>query len=141
MIGLPDTIWFPKHALNELPNDVLSFLLFPVERPELFDAVVTDADGRVREIQVKRPGAQSNRIWGAFKIPGEVLFQLEALWRERNRSDEYIGTLVNAWLARGGEARGIPAGTAYVDVGTLHGYREALKLLEGRRQQPAGRVA
>ena len=35
LIGLPDTIWFPKHALAELPDGLLSFLLFPVERPQL----------------------------------------------------------------------------------------------------------
>lgn len=129
IIGLPDTIWFPEDALRALPDEILSFLLFPVERPELFDAVVTGADGRVREIQVKRPGAASNWVWGAFKMPGAVLADLESLWRERECRDEYIGTLVNAWLERGGEARGISAGAAYVDVGTLHGYREALKLL------------
>jgi hypothetical protein len=48
---------------------------------------------------------------------------------ERNRRDEYIGTLVNAWLARGGNALGIRAGESYVDVGTLNGYREAMNLL------------
>jgi hypothetical protein len=49
LVGLPDTIWFPEDALARLPDDVLSFLLFPVERPELFDAVVLDDDDRVRE--------------------------------------------------------------------------------------------
>src|SRR5919205_992609 len=63
MIGLPDTVWFPDTALAELPDDVLSFLLFPVERPEFFDAVVLAADDdKVREIQVKREGAASNWI-------------------------------------------------------------------------------
>jgi glucose-1-phosphate thymidylyltransferase len=33
-------------------------------------------------------------------------------------------------LAQGGEAAGVKAGAAYVDVGTLHGYRAALRLLE-----------
>ncbi|MDF3071174.1 MAG: hypothetical protein K0R38_6775, partial [Polyangiaceae bacterium] len=37
-------------ALRALPRDTLSFLLFPVEQPELFDAVVTDDAGRVREV-------------------------------------------------------------------------------------------
>ena len=32
LIGLPDTIWFPEDALRALPDDVLAFLLFPVER-------------------------------------------------------------------------------------------------------------
>lgn len=129
-VGLPDTIWFPDDALAALPNDVLSFLLFPVERPEFFDAVVTDEDGLVREIQVKQPGALSSWIWGAFKMPGHVLHDLHALWCARGRQDEYIGTLVNAWLTAGGEARAVRAGSAYVDVGTLHGYREAMHLLE-----------
>jgi hypothetical protein len=62
-------------------------------------------------------------------MPGTTLAELYELWCERGRQDEYIGTLVNAWLARGGEARGVCAGEAYVDVGTLHGYREAIGLL------------
>jgi hypothetical protein len=53
LVGLPDTIWFPEDALGRLPHGEMSFLLFPVERPELFDAVVFDQDGSVREIQVK----------------------------------------------------------------------------------------
>lgn len=132
MVGLPDTVWFPDDALSRLPDDRLGFLLFPVERPALFDAVVTAQDGTVLEIQVKRADAASRWIWGAFKMPGRVLHALHDLWRERERQDEYMGTLVNAWIARGGHAVGIPAGDAYVDVGTLHGYRSAITLLSGR---------
>lgn len=131
VVGLPDTIWFPDDALCALPDDALSFLLFPVERPELFDAVVADGEGRVQAIQVKQQGAQSNWIWGAFKMPGAVLRDLHQLWLEREQKDEYIGTLVNEYLARGGRALGVRAGKAYVDVGTLNGYREAMKLLGG----------
>jgi dTDP-glucose pyrophosphorylase len=130
--GLPDTIWFPEDALCALPDDRLSFLLFPVDRPEFFDAVVTDDHGRVRQIQVKSPLADSSWIWGAFKMPGEIFHRLFELWCERERQDEYIGTLVNAFLDGGGQAQGVPAGRAYVDVGTLHGYREAIRLLSSR---------
>src|ERR1700759_5500993 len=42
VIGLPDTIWSPADALCRLPDDQLSLLTFPVENPELFDAVMTD---------------------------------------------------------------------------------------------------
>ena len=133
MVGLPDTIWFPEDALRALPDDELSFLLFPVERPELFDAVLTDAADNVLEIRVKEPDAGARWIWGAFKMPGEVFADLHRLWVERGRVDQYMGTLVNAYLAAGGRARGVRAGTAYVDVGTLHGYREAIRLLEGGR--------
>jgi dTDP-glucose pyrophosphorylase len=128
-VGLPDTIWFPENALCALPDDELSFLLFPVAHPEFFDAVRTTADGSVIEIQVKQQNAGSNWIWGAFKMPGAILHKLYSLWVERNRTDEYIGTLVNAWLAQGGHAVGIRAGESYVDVGTLNGYREAMNLL------------
>jgi glucose-1-phosphate thymidylyltransferase len=132
IVGLPDTIWFPEDALGALPDGRMSFLLFPVEHPELFDAVDTDASGRVRRIEVKSVEAASRWIWGAFKLPGAMLRQLHALWVRRQRGDQFIGTLVNAWLAAGGEATGVRAGESYVDVGTLHGYREAIGLLDGR---------
>ncbi len=141
-IGLPDTIWFPENGIADLPPDVLSFLLFPVERPELFDAVVTDQAGEVLEIEVKRAGARSNWIWGALKMPGSVFHELHRLWCEPGRHDEYLGTLVNAYLASGGRAIGVRGGTAYVDVGTLHGYREAMALLgEGGRELPKTSVS
>lgn len=129
LIGLPDTVWFPEDAFGELSDDRLSLLLFQVQRPELFDAVVMNDDGRVREIQVKSPYASSNWIWGGFKMPGHVLHELRALWWRRARQDEYIGTLLNAWLAEGNAVHGVCAGEHYVDVGTLGGYREALRLL------------
>ena len=134
-VGLPDTVWFPADGLQRLPADRLAFLLFPVVQPELFDAVVTDPDGSVREIQVKALQARSRWIWGAWRAPGSVFHALHALWRARDCKDEYFGTLVNAWLAQGGEAVGVRAGEAYVDVGTLHGYREALRLLSAEPGQ------
>ena len=134
LIGLPDTIWFPVDGLCSLGEDELSFLLFPVEHPEFFDAVVTDGNERVLEIQVKQRNALTFWVWGAFKMPGAVFHSLHGLWLERQQSDEYFGRLVNAWIARGGSARGIRAGTAYVDVGTLHGYREAIRLLSDKKE-------
>ena len=139
LVGLPDTIWLPDDAFLRLPEDRLAFLTFPVARPELFDAVVSEPDGAVREIQVKRPGAQSNWVWGAFRMPGSVLHALHRLWREREEADEYIGTLVNAYLAGGGAAVAVPAGSAYVDVGTLGGYREAMRLLAEAAEAPGRR--
>ena len=129
VVGLPDTIWFPADGLAQLSAGQFSFLLFPVEHPELFDAVETDPYGRVRRIIVKQPDPGTNWIWGAFSLPGHVLHALHALWHQRGCADEYIGTLVNAWLESGGEAHGVRAGQHYVDVGTLHGYRQAVHLL------------
>ncbi|NVB79063.1 MAG: nucleotidyltransferase family protein [Kofleriaceae bacterium] len=130
LVGLPDTIWYPSDALAELPDDRFSFLCFPVDEPQHFDAVVSGPDGRVREIQVKQATATSRWIWGAFKLPGRILGELYALWREPGRGDPYIGTLVTEWVSRGGTAWAAHAGTAYVDVGTLHGWRDAVHLLE-----------
>jgi dTDP-glucose pyrophosphorylase len=129
VIGLPDTVWFPDDGLAALPDDELSFLLFPVAQPELFDAVVTDAAGWIQQILVKRREPRSRWIWGAIKMPGAVFHHLQSLWLARDRQDEYLGTLVNAYLADGGRALGVRAGEAYVDVGTLNGYREATSLL------------
>jgi glucose-1-phosphate thymidylyltransferase len=133
IVGLPDTIWFPMEALRHLNGADLSFLLFPVTQPEMFDAVVTDTSGQVIEIQVKRQGADSNWIWGAFKMSGRTMHDLHELWTARKRADEYLGPLVNEYLRRGGRAVGVRAGEAYVDVGTLNGYRQAVSLLDALR--------
>jgi glucose-1-phosphate thymidylyltransferase len=136
LVGLPDTVWFPEDGYCRLEGG-LSFLLFHVDRPELFDAVVMDGHGGVREIQVKSPRPKTQWVWGAFRLHARVLHELNALWLERQREDEYLGTLINEYLARGGRATGIPAGEAYVDTGTLHGYREAMELLRNRAPAPA----
>jgi dTDP-glucose pyrophosphorylase len=137
-VGLPDTVWFPADGLARLPEDRFSFLTFPVEQPQQFDAVLSDPEGRVVEIQVKSPAAASHWIWGAFKMPGRVFHDLRRLWLAREREDEYLGTLVNAWIAEGGEAWSARIGASYVDVGTLHGYREALRLLTGAPKTEEG---
>jgi dTDP-glucose pyrophosphorylase len=137
MIGLPDTIWFPEDGYQTLPGDRLSFLLFPVEHPELFDSVVLNKRGDVERIDVKNSSPKTHWIWGAFKMPGIVLSELFELWQRRDKCDEYIGTLVNAYLADGGAAVGVRAGEIYVDVGTLNGYREAMRVLGAQVSTPA----
>jgi glucose-1-phosphate thymidylyltransferase len=131
MIGLPDTIWFPRDGLARLPAGTLSFLLFPVSHPELFDAVVADEMGAVQMIQVKQNNAATQWIWGAFRLPGDVYFELYRIWKHREPPDEYFGTLVNSYLEQGGRATAVRAGQTYVDVGTVHGYREAIQALHG----------
>jgi dTDP-glucose pyrophosphorylase len=129
VVGLPDTIWFPRDGLARLPHDSLSFLLFPVSHPELFDAVVTDESGAVRMIQVKQNNAATHWVWGAFRLSGSLYLELHRIWTNRQPPDEYFGTLVNSYLEQGGRATAIPAGEVYVDVGTVHGYREAVQAL------------
>lgn len=132
LVGLPDTIWFPVDGYRALPDGALSFLLFPVDQPQLFDAVVTDGRGRVEAIEVKARAPRSSWVWGGFKLTGAILRELHDLWLTRDRFDEYLGTLVNAWLAAGGQALGVRAGTEYVDTGTFAGYQRAVALLRSR---------
>jgi dTDP-glucose pyrophosphorylase len=129
-VGLPDTVWFPAAGLRALPLDQLAFLLFPVEKPELFDAVVTDEHGAISEIQVKSAQASSSWIWGAFQAKSAVFRELYQLWQQRGEADEYWGSLVNEYLVRGGRAVGVRAGSSYVDVGTVTGYRRAFATLQ-----------
>lgn len=129
VVGLPDTIWFPQEGLTALPDDRLSFLLFPVAEPCFFDAVVVNEGGVVISVEVKHAQPSTNWVWGAFKMPGAVFQELAELWSSGSPRHEYFGTLVNEYLSRGGEAVGIKAGERYVDVGTLHGYREAIGML------------
>jgi glucose-1-phosphate thymidylyltransferase len=128
LIGLPDTVWFPESGFSLLPEGELGFLLFPVDDPRRFDAVVTSG-GRVLEIQVKAERPESNWVWGAFRMPAEVFRALHRLWQESERGDEYVGTLVNEYLRRGGRAVAVPAGERYFDVGTVDGYRAAIDAL------------
>jgi glucose-1-phosphate thymidylyltransferase len=99
-----------------------------VDHPEFFDAVVLDGE-RVREIQVKQADAESNWIWGAFRMSAAGFRDLHLLWKQRACRDEYFGTLVNGYIRAGGCGIGVKAGESYVDVGTLNGYRTAMALL------------
>jgi dTDP-glucose pyrophosphorylase len=138
VVGLPDTVWFPENGFTYLPSRRFSFLLFPVDRPELFDAVVTNEEGWVTAIEVKQATPSTKWIWGGFKLPAEDLIQLRELWIERGRSDQYLGTLVNSYVAKGHKVGAVRRGETYVDVGTLHGYREAVKLLAVQQSDIAG---
>ena len=128
LIGLPDTIWFPENAylpaLDSREADV-NLVLFPVDNPSIFDAVTCDELGYVREVQVKTKDANSHWIWGAVTSQGEAFHRLKLLWESRHRKDEYLGDLLNAFIAAGHVVRGRHSGEIYMDVGTLEGYRNA----------------
>src|SRR5690348_7462014 len=61
LIGLPDTIWFPENAYLpalRLDRSDCNLVLFPVNNPSVFDAVVCDELGYVQEVQVKKKEAR-----------------------------------------------------------------------------------
>jgi glucose-1-phosphate thymidylyltransferase len=78
LVGLPDTVWFPADGYRRLPDDALSFLLFPVERPEVFDAVVTDDRGACARSRSSSPAPSTHWVWGGFKLTGAILRELHA---------------------------------------------------------------
>jgi glucose-1-phosphate thymidylyltransferase len=138
LVGLPDTIWFPENAyLPALSDDAdCNLVLFPVQDPSAFDAVVCDDLGYVQEVQVKSKSARSNWIWGAVTATGEAFHRLKLLWESRHRSDEYLGDLLNAFIAAGNVVRGKSCGEIYMDVGTLAGYRNAQDYLRAHTLKP-----
>src|SRR5437868_2091400 len=138
LIGLPDTIWFPENgyrsplSMLEGSSDV-SLLLFPVTNPSAFDAAISDEHGYVQEIEVKRSNPHSHWVWGAVTSTGEAFHNLKLLWESRHRQDEYLGHLLNAYIAAGNIVRSTCSGEIYMDVGTLEGYHQALNFLRDSR--------
>jgi glucose-1-phosphate thymidylyltransferase len=128
LIGLPDTIWFPENAYLpalELEESSVCLVMFPVANPSAFDAVVCDDQGYVQQVEVKKRDARSHWIWGGVTARGEAFRRLKLLWEARHRADEYLGDLLNAFIAAGNSIQGKYAGETYMDVGTLEGYRAA----------------
>jgi len=140
LIGLPDTIWFPENAyrsaLDGRSADV-NLLLFPVDNPSVFDAVICDQQSFVTEVEVKVPAPHSHWIWGAITTTGQAFHDLKLLWESRHRQDEYLGTLFNAYIASGSAVRGHHVGETYIDVGTMEGYQRAQDFLRRRQMSPA----
>jgi glucose-1-phosphate thymidylyltransferase len=138
LIGLPDTVWFPENAyypaLNPAAVDI-NLVLFPVQNPSIFDAVLCDAQNFVTEVQVKVPAPQSNWIWGAITSTGTAFRNLKLLWEARHREDEYLGTLLNAYIDAGNPVRGHFVGEAYMDIGTMKGFHQAQDFLRGQSRE------
>jgi dTDP-glucose pyrophosphorylase len=149
LIGLPDTIWFPENAFRaglesgraepgetlrgEKNGPEVNLVLFPVADPSAFDAVLCDPQGRVERVVVKQPDPGSNWIWGAVTASGRAFHDLHRLWESRHRADEYLGDLLNAYIAAGNPVQGTANGEHYMDVGTMEGYHKAQDYLRARR--------
>jgi glucose-1-phosphate thymidylyltransferase len=142
LIGLPDTIWFPENAYRPAVDQCaeVNLVLFPVLNPAVFDAVVCDEQGFVERVQVKQPQPASHWIWGAVTVSGKAFKALKHLWNARHREDEYLGHLVNAYIAAGNQVRATYSGEHYMDVGTIEGYHSAQDFLRKARE-PGLKVA
>ena len=90
VVGLPDTVWFPENGylagLNQQHAGV-NLILFPVEDPANFDAVVCDPQNFVRQVEGKVPAPQSHWIWGAITASSAAFRTLKLLWEARHRED------------------------------------------------------
>ena len=163
LIGLPDTIWFPENAYlaavdaiashgdpshGETPAEV-NLVLFPVDNPSAFDAVLCGvASGpavgsplgqherrRVERVIVKQMNPGTNWVWGAVVTSGRAFHALNQLWESRHRADEYLGDLLNAYIAAGNSVQATANGEHYMDVGTMEGYHAAQDYLRERNRQ------
>ena len=114
----------------------VDLVLFPVTNPSVFDAVVTEDDGRVARVDVKRPDAGSCWVWGAVTTSGRAFTALRWLWESRHRADEYLGHLLNAYIGAGNPVHASYCGESYLDVGTVQGYHTAQDFLRARRAVP-----
>ena len=135
LIGLPDTVWFPENAYRIALNQnfaEVNLILFPVARPSAFDAVICDPQGFASEVEVKAPAPRSHWIWGAITASGQAFQNLRLLWESRHRQDQYLGTLLNAYIASGSAVRAHHVGETYIDVGTMEGYQRAQDFLRGQ---------
>lgn len=135
LIGLPDTIWFPENAFRtslELHSRAeVNLVCFPVADASAFDSVISDENGYVRRVDVKVREYESPWIWGAVITTGYAFRDLKLLWESRHRQDEFLGHLLNAYIAAGNSVCASHAGEVYMDVGTLQGYHAAQDFLRG----------
>ena len=173
LIGLPDTIWFPENAYlagvdaigynDSRPSDgpfadhghgesaaEVNLVLFPVENPSAFDAVLCGVSNapahgglgrderRVERVIVKQMDPGTNWVWGAVVTSGRAFHALHQLWESRHRADEYLGDLLNAYIAAGNHVQATPNGEHYLDVGTMEGYHAAQDYLRERNRQSDG---
>jgi dTDP-glucose pyrophosphorylase len=138
LIGLPDTIWFPENAFRASvkQGEGVDLVLFPVANPSAFDAVLCDEHGRVERVEVKHAHPSSNWIWGAVTASGRAFHELRMLWDSRHRQDEFLGDLLNAYIAAGNPVHATANGEHYMDVGTMDGYHKAQDYLRARSRRP-----
>jgi len=141
LIGLPDTVWHPLTAFAQALTPRVHLITFPVANPEEFDAVIpVPEDGaRVLRIEVKAAGPAGRRVWGAITAPGAEFLGLAQFWRGRQGRDQYLGDLLNAWIAAGHGVSCDRLGTHYWDVGTPAGYARALG--ERAWEEPSNELA
>jgi glucose-1-phosphate thymidylyltransferase len=139
LIGLPDTVWFPANAYRCAVGcrfAEVNLVLFPVDNPSVFDAVICDQQNFVTQVEGKVSNPRSHWIWGAITTSGQAFQELKLLWESRHRQDEYLGTLFNAYIGAGNMVRGHHVGETYIDVGTMQGYQRAQDFLRAQTRPP-----
>src|SRR5438270_2357557 len=141
LLGLPDTIWFPENGLlaaqSAHPDAAVNLLLFPVSEPSLFDAVIFNDAGEVSEVQVKRDDATSIWVWGAMIFTSRAFGELHQLWEARHREDEYLGDLLNAYIAAGNLVHASHVIENNIDVSTVSSYHSTQDLMHGIQHKTA----
>ena len=142
IVGLPDTIWFPEDGLRGAAGrrPVVPAVSGRAARVLRRRGAATQA-GAVREIQVKRADAAVALDLGRLQDAGRRACTscTRSGWRATARTN--ISARWSTPISpAGGRAVGRQGGRAYVDVGTLNGYRAALGAA-GRAHRRSARAA
>ena len=144
----PSDAGYGAHGHGE-PAAEVNLVLFPVDIPSVFDAVLCSSipnlpnesrsgaaeRRRVERVVVKQLNPGSNWVWGAVVTSGRAFHALHQLWESRHRADEFLGDLLNAYMAAGNPVQATANGEHYMDVGTMEGYHAAQDYLRERNRQ------
>ncbi|MEY2410212.1 MAG: glucose-phosphate thymidylyltransferase [Verrucomicrobiota bacterium] len=126
--GLPDTIWFPTNGFSRLVEHPGALVagLFESGAPHKFDAVVTDTNDRILEVQVKVAKPKSPWTWGIGKVRvGEVVRLLACSQRQKGPRLPLFGVAVHDY-AQAHSAYGVRLeNSSYVDIGCVEDYESA----------------
>ena len=100
LVGLPDTIWFPEDGLQALPDDAPLLPAVPGGAPASSSMPwCPTTEGRVARDPGEAARAGDALDLGRVQNARGGSARCIELVAAARCSDEYIGTLVNAWLA------------------------------------------
>lgn len=130
--GLPDTIWFPENAfesiINFRKNSSLTLGLFDSGKPESYDSVVIDENGKIKSVEVKVANPKSKWTWGIGIFKASIAPELIRLGESQNADYPLLGQAIHDY-SREGDAYALELqDSSYIDIGTPEDFARARKL-------------
>lgn len=125
--GMADTIMQPTDVFAQAyqataPDDDVTLIMFPTERPEKFGMVHLDTDQRVSEIVDKPRQTDLTEMWGCIIWRSRFTEYLHESVCRHHISD--FAKIMNNAIADGLRFRGARIGGTYIDLGTYEEIKE-----------------